>query len=60
MYAKYERELTNYLEFLLSFANFSPSLRSKQGYIDIGLDKFDVAYSEKCLIEARVEVKLVP
>ena len=27
LYAKYERELTKYLEFLLRFANFSPALR---------------------------------
>lgn len=42
LFAKYEQELTKYLEFLLSFANQSEDFRAQQQYLNFRLEKYNV------------------
>ena len=59
LFKKYEDELRSYLEFLLRFANLSPEFLCKQGYLDYGLDKIQVDYSDKSLILAEVQIEVI-
>ena len=59
LFAKYERELKNYIEFLLRFANACADFKSKQSYLDYKLHTFDVAYSETCLITSEVTIEVI-
>lgn len=59
LFEKYERELKNYLEFLLRFANLSADFQSKQPYLDYGLDQFHVRMSDKNLILATVQIDII-
>jgi len=59
LFAKFERELRNFLEFLLRFANLSPDFRAQQSYLDYGLDKHAVDNSEVPLLESEINIKIV-
>lgn len=59
LFSKYELELTNYLKYLLAFANQSEEFRAQQKYLDYGLDQFNIDFKTVPLIMSEVTVEIV-
>lgn len=59
LFEKYENAMRSYLGYLMQFANLCVEFRQCQAYLDFGLDKIEVNYSQAPLIESTVDIKVV-